>query len=94
VSEIRPASERIREFVLMKFPLARKREIKDADPLIEAGIIDSMGVQDLVGFLEHEFGVEVSDEELLPENFHSIEQLAAFVSTKRGQRTPDNFGDS
>jgi acyl carrier protein len=81
--EIRPANERIREFVFMKFPLARKREIKDADPLIEDGIIDSMGVQDLVGFLEHEFGVEVSDEELLPENFHSIEQLAAFVSTKR-----------
>jgi acyl carrier protein len=75
-------SERIRGFILEKFPLARKRGLKTDDKLLESGILDSLGVLDLVAFIEQEFAVFVSDEELGPENFESAASLGAFVQSK------------
>jgi acyl carrier protein len=72
----------IRQFVFEKFPLARQRSISDTDPLIDSGIIDSLGVLDLVAFLEAEFGICVADEDLVPDHFQSISCLAAFVQSK------------
>ena len=74
--------ERVRGFILQKFPLARRRGLKDSDRLLEEGIIDSLGVLDLVAFLESEFSIQVLDEELLPENFQSIEGIAGFIERK------------
>ena len=71
---------KIREFILQQFPLAKKRALKDADDLLETGVIDSMGVLEIVTFLEKEFSVAVTDEELIPENFRSIEAIARFVA--------------
>jgi|HubBroStandDraft_6_1064221.scaffolds.fasta_scaffold985383_2 acyl carrier protein len=76
----------IRKFVLDKFPLARKQQIKDSDPLLESGVLDSLGVLDLVSFVEQEFSVHVADDELVPENFHSIETLASYVQRKTNER--------
>jgi acyl carrier protein len=75
-------SERLRGFILKKFPLARKRGLKDDEPLLETGIVDSLGVLDLVGFIEQEFSISVSDEELTPENFQTIGGLTDFVRKK------------
>ena len=74
--------QRIRDFILRNFPLAKKRNIGDDHHLLEAGVIDSLGVLDVVGFLEDDFGVSVGDDELVPENFKSIESLASFVGRK------------
>jgi acyl carrier protein len=84
MSDIQTVNSRIREFVLATFPLARKRGVKDNDHLLDNGIVDSMGVLELVEFLQQEFGLQVSDEELLPENFQNIQQVANFVSAKLG----------
>jgi acyl carrier protein len=73
---------KIRKFVLDKFPLARKQQIKDSDPLLESGVLDSLGVLDLVSFVEQEFSVQVADDELVPENFQTIDRIAAFVAGK------------
>ena len=51
--------------------------------LIEAGVIDSTGVLELVGFLEETFGVRIQDDELVPENLDTIDNIVAFVSRKR-----------
>jgi acyl carrier protein len=75
---------RIREFVLQKFPLARKRKVTNHDNLLESGIIDSLGVLDLVTFLQEEFSVAVADDDLTPENFQNIECMAQFV-----ERSPE-----
>ena len=73
------STSRIRQFVLQTFPLARKRNISDNTDLLESGIIDSLGVLDLVAFLQQEFAVAVDDGDLTPENFKSIEAMAQFV---------------
>ena len=76
------AAERIREFVLEKFPLAKKRNLTIQDNLLDSGIIDSLGVLDLVGFLEEEFELQLADDELLPENFQSVAHIANLVNAK------------
>jgi acyl carrier protein len=73
----------IRSMILEKFPAARKRMLSDETPLLEAGIIDSLGVLDVVAFLEGNFGMKVEDEELIPDNFGSIKRLSAFVEKKQ-----------
>jgi len=50
--------------------------------LLDAGIIDSTGVLELVSFLETTFGIEVQDDEMLPENLDSIRAIANYVSRK------------
>jgi acyl carrier protein len=79
-------SERVRAFVLDRFPLAKKRGVSSSDPLLESGIVDSLGILDLVAFVEKEFGFQVSDDELVPENFQTIECLATFVQKKSQAR--------
>ena len=72
----------ITNFILGHFPLAKKRNIKDDDHLLEAGIVDSLGVLELVTFLERGFKITVLDDELTPENFKSIDSLVSFVWRK------------
>jgi acyl carrier protein len=77
------ATDQIRAFVLEKFPQAKKKNLRDSDKLLESGIVDSLGILDLVAFLENDFQVHISDEELLPENFQTVEAIAQFVERKR-----------
>jgi acyl carrier protein len=79
VSANKDAIVRIREFILLKFPLARKRKVANCDNLLESGIIDSLGVLEIVTFLQQEFSVAAADEDLTPENFQNIECMARFV---------------
>ena len=55
----------------------------DDDRLLERGIIDSMGVMELVGFLQDQFGVKVDEREITEEHFGSIAAIAAYVARKR-----------
>jgi acyl carrier protein len=54
----------------------------DAD-LIEQRIIDSLAILKLVAFLEESYGISVLDEEIVPENFQSVNSLVRFVEEKR-----------
>jgi acyl carrier protein len=54
--------------------------------LLDAGIIDSTGVLELVSFLETTFGIEVSDDEMLPENLDSIRAISSYVGRKLDSR--------
>jgi len=79
-------STQIRNFIIGHFPLARKTDIAEATPLLETGAIDSLGVLDLVRFLEQNFGVQLSDDDLTPENFATIHSISNLIRQKRGVR--------
>jgi len=72
--------ERIREFLIERFPPARI--INNDAQLLGSGLVDSLGVLEIVTFLECEFHIPVTDEDLLPENFQSITSLVSFVQSK------------
>ena len=73
----------LRKFIKENF--LHKAEVEvvgDDDPLLDSGIVDSMGILQLVNFLESQFGIELADEEIVPENFETMTHIAAFVGTK------------
>jgi acyl carrier protein len=76
----------VRGFMLKQFPLARKQQIKDSDALLESGMLDSQGVLEVVGFIEREFSITVMDDDLVPENFQTIDRIAEFIAGKRNGR--------
>ena len=54
------------------------------DNLIESGIIDTVGIHKILGFLESRFSIRIKDEELIPENFESIETIETFIKSRIG----------
>ena len=79
-------SEQIQRFILDRFPLARKQSFDQATPLLDNGLLDSLGILDVVGFVEESFGISLSDDELVPENFQTVGHLAAFVAKKQNEK--------
>ncbi len=55
-------------------------QFADEDSFLEHGILDSMGVMELVYFVEESFGIKVANHDLTPDNFDSVELLAAYIS--------------
>jgi acyl carrier protein len=77
-------TERVRQFIETNFYIADKSQLLDETSLLEKGMVDSTGIMEVVAFLESEFGVQVDDTEILPENLDSIARIAAFVARKKG----------
>ena len=77
--------KQIREFIL-KNALSGSAGIAldDEDSFLEKEVIDSTGVLELVSFVEERFGIEVNDDELIPDNFDSVNKLNEYVKKKKG----------
>ena len=71
--------QRVRRFIEESFLIDG---FQDDDSFLQTGIIDSLGVMQLVAFLESEYKVRVADQDLVPENLDSVEKVAAFVERK------------
>ena len=79
---IDPVREYIREnFLYMKPDL----QVEPDDRLLERGIIDSMGVVELLQFIEDKFGIKPGDDEITEENLGSLRAIARFVMSKATQ---------
>jgi acyl carrier protein len=73
----------IRDFIAKNFLFSDTGyPYADDASFLEEGIIDSLGIMELVAFVEKQFGISVSDSELLPANFDSVGKLSAFVTSK------------
>ena len=79
-------SQRIREYIVQNFLLGQDNGLHPSDSLLKKGVLDSTGVLELVMFLEKTFGIEVADEDMVPENLDSINNIAAFLGKKRMTR--------
>jgi acyl carrier protein len=78
--------ERTRAYVRENFLYMRPNfPLGDNDPLLTKGIVDSMGVAELLGFLEGEFGIAVAEEEVTEENLGSLAAIARFVAASGEQ---------
>jgi acyl carrier protein len=49
---------------------------------LDEGIVDSLGVIELVTFVEQQFGISVADDELVPDNFDSVTKMEAYIRQK------------
>lgn len=79
--------EQIRGFIIENFLFGDAEPLSDdAVSLLDNGIVDSVGVMEMVAWLEQNHGLKVEDQELVPENFDSVERLVRFVERKNGSR--------
>ena len=76
------AAVQVRTFITSNFYVADSAVLTDEASLLDSGIIDSTGILEVVSFLEAEFGIQVKDEEMLPENLDSIGNIARYVDRK------------
>ena len=72
----------VREFIVENFLFGEEGDLKNDSPFFETGIVDSTGSLEVVTFLEETFNISVADEELIPENFTSIETIDQYLQKK------------
>jgi len=72
----------VRAFVVDNFYVADSSKLSDDVSLLLQGIVDSTGVLEVVIFLEQTYGIQVKDEDLIPENLDSIAKIGRFVERK------------
>jgi acyl carrier protein len=78
-------SAKIRAYIVDNFLYTRPDfELGDDDALLGSGIIDSMGVMEVIMFLEEAFGVKVHDEDITEENLGTVRAIASYVVTHGG----------
>ena len=75
--------ERTRAYIMENFLYTRRDfVVGEDDSLLERGIIDSIGVMELVQFIEGDFGVKIDDQDITEQNMGSLRAIGAFVSTR------------
>ena len=78
-------AENIRSFIIENFLFGdTSQDLGDDVSLIEADLVDSTGILELVAHVETTYGVAVKDADIVPANFDSIGRIAAFVASRNG----------
>lgn len=72
----------VRDFIVENFLYGQDDNFSDDISFLEKGIIDSTGVLELVTFVEDKYGIVVQDQELVPDNFDSLNKLSSFILKK------------
>jgi len=75
--------EKVRQFIISNFYVADPAALNDDASLLDAGIVDSTGVLEVITFIESEFGITVDDAEMVPENLDAVNHITAFVQKKK-----------
>lgn len=73
----------IKKFILENYLFGfNENELEDDSSFLKLGILDSTGIMELVAFIEKNYCIDVSDNEITPENLDSIECISKFVLQK------------
>jgi acyl carrier protein len=72
----------IRAFIAERFLFGADLKLESDESFLESGVIDSMGVLELIAFLEDRYKIRVNDDELVPENLDSIKGICGFLDKK------------
>lgn len=76
---------RVRAYILDNLMFSSNdADLANDASLLERGIIDSTGVMEIILFLEESFGITVRTEDMLPENFDSVQNIVRFVQREQG----------
>jgi acyl carrier protein len=79
--------ETIEKQLIDYFKINTDNVVDSKTPLLEEKIIDSMGVIELVAFIEATYGVELTDDDLTVDNFKDIDTIVKLISEKKGTQS-------
>jgi len=73
----------IRNFIIESFIIdGNPNQLGNDQSFLESGIIDSTGILELVSFIEEHYEVKIEDEELIPDNLDSVNNVVKFINKK------------
>jgi acyl carrier protein len=72
----------LKDFILGQFPALQGQSLQAGDSLLELGVIDSLGVLDIVTFMEQRYGLTLSDEDMVADHFASIAAMAEMIQAR------------
>lgn len=76
--------EMLRTFILENYLFSDDQsKLNNTDSFLETGILDSMGILELIYFLEEELSIKTGSAEMVPSNLDSINNLLAFIEKKQ-----------
>lgn len=75
--------QQVRRYILENFMFTDEDSaLQDGESLLDKGVIDSVGALEITQFIEETFGIKVKEDEMLPENLDSIDNIVGFVKRK------------
>lgn len=74
--------DKIRSFIVENFLFGQDEGLSDTSSFLDEGIIDSTGILELVNFIEEEFSITIDDEDLVPENLDSINNVVGYLERR------------
>ena len=93
MTETTPIESDVRRFITDNFPLGGSgAELAGSDSLLEVGVIDSVGVLELIEHLESTYDFQIPDADVLPENLDSIDAIAGYVARRLDAGVGSNAG--
>jgi acyl carrier protein len=72
----------LKEYIQERWMHGAGHDLEESQDLLAAGIIDSLGILQLVTFIEEKFHVQVPDEDVTIENFHSLQAMTAYLASR------------
>lgn len=75
--------EEIRDYLLANRATDGAVDFGDQESLLESGVIDSMAMVDLITHLEKTYSISVDEDDMVPENFDSVDAITAYVTSKQ-----------
>ncbi|MDC7223715.1 MAG: acyl carrier protein [Spirochaetales bacterium] len=74
----------IKDFIVDNYLFGNEENmVGREESFMENGIIDSLGILELIEFCEDTYGISIEDEELIPENLDSLNNLNHFILSKK-----------
>lgn len=74
--------DEVREFIIENFLFGDRERFEPDLSFLETGVIDSTGMLELVGFLESRYKIQIKDDEFIPENLDSLDNIGRFLRRK------------
>lgn len=76
--------QQVRDYILDNYLFTDDQSaLKNDDSFLNKGIIDSTGIMEVILFLEERFGIQVDDEEMVPENLDSVNNIVDYIGRKQ-----------
>ena len=76
-------TQRIRAFIFDNYLFGySENEFSDDASFLDYGVMDSLGIMELITFIEKEFSIDVADSEIVPDNLDSVSRVSRFILEK------------
>ena len=75
-----PLRDQLTRFIAERLLQDRGAQVDPNESLLDRGVVDSVGLLNLISFLETETGVRVPEDEMIPENFDTVVAMEALVT--------------